>query len=105
MTYTVEASKYVRGMALICCPPDDDLVNKSREAALACAFSGNRYSHRERGYLVSTETLKHYTRAVRAGCTSDGVNVAWESDCKTRFYKFSPQHPARMLRCIGRDGR
>lgn len=104
MQYEISQSRYSRGMSIIACPPEDADASMSDVARLACAFSGNRYSTRERGFLVSAETLKNFSRAVRLGCKSeDGATVEWESQSRERFYRFSAKHPATALRCIARE--
>ena len=97
-TYQVESSKYARGMAIVA-PVDSSPT--SPVAKLCEAFSGNRFSYREHGFMMNPVTLKHFMRAAQLGCKSkDGETVEWESPGAERFYRFSPKHPAKALRAI-----
>ena len=98
-TFTAAPSAYVRGAVVIAVPPEDDLVSKTPAAALAQAFAGNRYSYRERGYLMSPVAFRYFTRAVSLGCkvVRDDV-IGWEEPGGARSVTFSAKHPKSGLR-------
>ena len=99
-TYQVDASKYVKGWFVVA-PVDGSPT--SNIAKLAEAFSGNRFSYREHGFLMSSITLRNFQKAASLGCKSNGRMVDWESKDGTRTYRFGAKHPARFLSCIARE--
>ena len=102
-TLTAAPSAYVRGAVVIAVPPEDDLVSKTPAAALAQAFAANRYSYRERGYLMSAMSFRYFARAVSLGCkvVRDDV-IGWEEPGGAGRVTFSAKHPKAGLRACQR---
>ena len=80
-TYQVESSKYARGMAIVA-PVDSSPT--SPVAKLCEAFSGNRFSYREHGFMMNPVTLKHFMRAAQLGCACYDVRF---SDSRSTCYE------------------
>lgn len=100
-TYQISASQYARGMKVV---QPDDPSPLAPTARLCRAFSGNRYTTRERGYLMTDVTLTCFRRAASYGCESpDGCKVEWRSPDGMREHTFDPRHPGRALTLIKRD--
>ena len=99
--YQVEQSNSVKGWFVVA-PVDGSPT--SDIARLAEAFSDNRFSYREHGFLMSSITLRNFMKAHRYGCKSDGRVVKWESPDSMKFHTFKAKHPAKALRCIAQGG-
>lgn len=100
MNYQATASRYVRGMYVVA---DVTGSPTSATAKLCEAFSGNRFSYREHGFLMSGATFRNFVKAARLGCRShDGAVVEWGSQDGERVRVFDPKHPARALSEIAR---